>query len=243
MEKTSGLFYEILAKWYDEIFPLSEELKGFVTHWLRDNTTVLDIGSATGELASFLGSKEEVSRVVALDLDPAMVLQAREKTRNNPKIEVKQMDMMAIGDLGEAFHLITCLGNTLVHLDSYESIQKFCRLCYGALKPQGRLIIQILHYDTLVHRKVESLPLIESEHCIFERFYAYHGKRVEFRGCLLDKSLQKSYESRLWLYPLEKDELLFCFDGLDVRIDLYGDFSFTPLFADSPLLVAVVERV
>ncbi len=134
------------------------------------------------------------------------------------------------------------MGNTLVHLDSYERIKEFCQLSYRALKPQGRLIVQILNYDALLHKKVESLPPIDRENCVFERFYAYQGEKVEFRGRLLVKSTQKSYESRVWLYPLVKEELLSCFEGLDVRIRIYGDFAFAPFCGDSPLLVAVVEK-
>lgn len=49
--------YENIAEFYDEIFPLKQTRLDFIASFLENNSEVLDIGCATGELALALSKR------------------------------------------------------------------------------------------------------------------------------------------------------------------------------------------
>lgn len=142
--------YDPLARYYEEIFPVSENQIQFVLSTMYHRNSghrqggeifqpqpplrLLDVGCAVGDLAagvaeSGTGHKIEVD---AIDLNSAMIQQA--EARHSRALQAgglrfHQMDMLKIGQEFEAeyFDAIACLGNTLVHLPGPDEIERFLR--------------------------------------------------------------------------------------------------------------------
>jgi len=251
--------YDPLAKYYEEIFPVSRAQVEFIASSVVPAVSgtpmrLLDVGCAVGDLASALNEKG--LEVDGIDLNPMMIRRARER---HVKRTVKgglrffEMDMLEIDRVFEAhcFDVLVCLGNTLVHLPGRREIEGFLSsastLLRGGQTPGkgGTLVLQILNYDFLLTRRPESLPGIETENVLFERRYLYPNApdgSITFMTRLTIKESEEVFEDSLDLYPLgrgELEELLSTGGYKDVKF--YGEFDGSPLMQDSLPLIVVAS--
>ena len=115
-------FYQSIAKYYRDIFPLQPVQAHFVRESYADpaKNALLDVGCGTGDLSRELA--DSFSKVTGIDLDTAMLDFARESAPAN--LEFFILDMLSIQKrFGEGtFDGVLCFGNTLVHLNAPESI-------------------------------------------------------------------------------------------------------------------------
>ncbi len=75
-------FYQSIADQYEDIFPLNNMQIEFVKNSFKNekDLSLLDIGCGTGGLSIELG--KIFSKVVAIDLNEAMIKKALDKTRS-----------------------------------------------------------------------------------------------------------------------------------------------------------------
>ena len=144
-------FYQSIAKYYDYIFPLKTAQVDFTLKAAKeiDAVSILDIGCATGAFARKMG--EHIGEVYAFDLDSDMVDIAKSKNQGS-NVHFTDGNMLDIDELysGKMFDMVTCFGNTLVHL-SVEELEKV----FAAIKAHlnGVFLIQILNYDYILREK------------------------------------------------------------------------------------------
>ena len=248
--------YSAMAPWYDQLFPLSSQQLHFVSETVdpKAGPAILDIGCGTGVLAEALAQKG--ARVTGIDLDEGMIKEAK-RSRNGPKFQV--LDMMQIAETfaHREFDAILCMGNTLVHLPGIEEMELFIRAAASLLKTEGVLILQLLNYDHILHRRPEELPPLDGGPVSLHRSYQYLEDGVIFTTRLerKDHGTAKSSlddpsngaassgsllaEASVRLYPLLRGKLLGLLKAAGFRENrLYGSFSGDPLVEDSfPLIV------
>lgn len=170
----SNRFYKIFADYYDDIFPLGPAMVEGILRMCQPLSpkTHLDLGCGTGSLA--LALKKHGLQSTGIDLSPELLKKARVKKGKARRPTFIEADMTklpkAIKD--QTFDLITCLGNTLVHLKKSQ-VEGFLQDIYGLLTANGRLILQIINYDLVLDEPRRSLPVIESDHFIFKRSYLH----------------------------------------------------------------------
>ena len=71
-------FYESIAEYYDDIFPLVEEKVVFVESLSdMERLNILDVGCSTGSLAISLAGGNH--RITGIDLDKKMITMARQR--------------------------------------------------------------------------------------------------------------------------------------------------------------------
>lgn len=228
-------FYEIFVDYYDEIFPLSEELKNFVSSYIESNNTYLDIGCGTGELVTYLERKNILKKIAATDIDEKMLEKARIKSKN---VDFIKVDMRKI-NYQEEFDIISCFGNTIVHLTSLKDIENFFKNVFKALKKGGKFLFQILNYK-IIH----NLPVIQNEDFIFERYYKYGKELIEFSVKFSLKKSRETFKSSIFLYPLTFDKITEILTSLKIKnISFFSDFQKSPFDPEgSSLLVGVIEK-
>ncbi|MEE8137915.1 MAG: class I SAM-dependent methyltransferase [Thermoanaerobaculia bacterium] len=118
---------------------------------------VLDLGCGTGQHARFLA--DQGYEVVAIDASEA----ALERAQNEPVpagVQFLLGDMGAVersvrGHLGAAL----CLGNTLPHLLSPESLSRMLVGLKRRLLPGAPFLFQVLNYDRIFAGAERALPL------------------------------------------------------------------------------------
>jgi glycine/sarcosine N-methyltransferase len=232
-----------IAPYYDRIFPYKSGKGDFVESLLPDKPSyILDIGCATGALAKDLSRRGHF--VTGIDLDKEMISLARQGS-SGPDFDV--MDMLQVDEeFGKSqFHLVSCLGNTLVQLSSLEKISSLLGKVRIILKPGGVFVMQNVNYDRIITRNISTLPVIEDKTLIFYRNYYYHLDTglIEFNTRVIDKIELKESASTSYLYPLRSDEFsqLLTQNGF-TRFDFYGDFDKNAFCEESPALVGVIRR-
>lgn len=233
-------FYSMLSIHYDDLFPPGAKQQAFLSRYLPRSGRVLDIGAGTGGYAAHMAASG--APVEALEIGSMYPLLAkRALERGFAALEMGMEDIAALEP--EAYGLITCIGNTLVHLAGQAETAVFLKACRRLLQPEGVLILQIVNYDRVRLRGVTELPLITvpEKGLRLRRHYQLEEDAVRFRTQLESGEQCWCSETRLMaLTRLQLCQLLeeAGFESYQVN----GDFSEAPWTPDSPALVVTAVR-
>jgi glycine/sarcosine N-methyltransferase len=238
-------FYSSIALYYDDIFPYNPVQKDFITSSIKPpcrGKTLLDIGCGTGNLS--LELSKDFKSVMGIDLDRSMIGMAKSKLKGHGNnIEFMNLNMLTIGKYfpTSAFYVIICFGNTLVHLASKKEIEFFLGQARSLLKPGGKLMLQIVHYDRILKQHIRTLPLIENGRVRFERYYRHDSQsgKIIFNTILTVKKNMRLIKNSTELYPIVKNEVRIILQNAGFReILFYGGFNREVLTEDSiPLVI------
>lgn len=199
-------FYEKLSQYYDIIFPLNQKSVDFINERVNRGS-ILDLGAGTGNHALALAKLGH--KVTATDLDKYMIDKVIEKAvTNNIAIEAIQLPMEQLDLLnGRSFSTIICVGNSLVHLKDLDEVMQVINNTYLLLPKNGKLFIQIVNYDRVLHDGVTELPIIkrEEEEITFKRTYKHKDDKIIFHGLLTVGN--QTFKNEVSLLPITSDQL------------------------------------
>ncbi|WP_346916504.1 methyltransferase domain-containing protein [Clostridium sp.] len=237
-------FYNVLAKYYDDIFPAPEWKKKFALKNIDKGGFVLDIGCSTGETTEYISSQGY--RALGIDLDQEMIKIAKNRYNESDTLRFKVMDMKAIAQsFGEEFNGIVCIGNVLPHLGGKNQIKEFLKGCYEVLKKDSPLCIQTINFDKVKREHIKELPLIDGPKVKFERFYSIKPDSdiVKFTGRITDKKSNEILENTVDLFMLENEELFEMLRELGFeKIQSYDDFKRSNYTGNAlPLIVEAIK--
>jgi len=226
-------FYEELSRYYDIIFPLTEDKLNFLVKDTDLNSRILDVACGTGILSIALAERGYM--IDGIDLDSNMIEIAEKKARDREiQMEFKTGNML---DINEIFHdrmfgLIFCIGNSLVHLDNEKEVESFLHKSYDMLKVGGRVIIQIVNYDRILKYGIGYLPTISKANAGVEFIRKYvHIKgenKIYFNTELIvEKQGEKNiYTNSVPLIPMESNQIVDLFNKAGfIDIKVYGGFN------------------
>lgn len=236
-------FYEELMQYYEDVFPLTP-LK---IHWMktliagRSTETLLDVGCATGAFCHALASA--MKSVDGFDLDPSMIEKAQEQY-SAANVRFRQGDMLETCKVfdGAAYDVITCFGNTFVHVEQSRLKEVFDSI-RSCLKEDGLFVGQILNYDTVLDKPVKVLPLIDNERITFERYYDWKNEHaIEFTTVLTEKRTSKVFRNVIDLYPIRKGSLEYLLKQAGfTAIRFYKNYKGEPAVGEHLPLIFVAE--
>lgn len=240
--------YQSIAKHYDDIFPLSDDLRKFLFSFgIMKDDHILDIGCATGEVALYLA--RYAGTVTGIDLDEGLIEIAHSKKeihgRENARFLVGDMNALDSMFGPSQFRMIVCLGNTLVHLLSTEVINDFLKKVARLLDDGGLFIFQVLNYTKILTRKTIELPRIDNDKITFERRYDHdtHKPLLAFQTCLTVKSTTETISNSINLYPLQQSELAkMPSRHLFQSIRFLGGFDGRIFSEEDDLLIGVLQK-
>lgn len=207
------MLYEDIKDNYDFIFPLSKDMVEYFFKIINDKKIngkvgVLDIGCATGSLAIELSKIAD--SVVGIDLDAGMINIAKSRLQaSNSNVIFKNINALDVDNVfsKDQFDLVSCLGNTLVHLDGISEIDRLFSGVRKILKKDGLFIIQIINYDHILKKHIDRLSDIIHKDIKFERYYKYNKEknRITFETKIINSN--ETVENKVELYPLLIREL------------------------------------
>lgn len=213
-------FYNQMAQFYDDIFPTKQNQIDFVLHHATKNKHMLDLGCANGGLLAALQYNGYSG--VGIDLNNVMIEIAKNKQIKNTKFLV--MDMIDILKLRQSFALITCFGNTLVHIDDKVKIAKLLRNIYQTLNQDGYFLVQIINYDRIIRQNITKLPTINTPKVSMSRDYQLYSDHIIFQTTITTKD--HSTTNTVPLYPIFKDDLIALIKDAGFKnIACYGDYN------------------
>lgn len=240
-------FYQSISEYYDRIFPLNRIQLDFIktATGTTDDLSVLDIGCGSGSLCIELAGI--FSKVTGIDPDISMLNIAKDKAGDiHRNLQFYPYGMLELQQKFSAasFDSLICFGNTLVHLDSDDNILNFLQQAKHVLRPGGKLLIQIIHYDRIIDQNIKGLPAIENEFVKFSRKYAYHPEEnlLDFETLLFIKADKREIRNMIHLYPIRQAKLIQLIRQSGFSdIKVWGNFKREPLVSDSiPLVVEAV---
>jgi len=230
--------YSTWARAYKDLFPLKEETLEFLREHLNHGV-IADIGCANGSYAKALAI--EGNRVEGYDITTSLIELARKNAADVENLSFDVLDMRKF-KADEKYDGIYTIGNSLVHLLDVNEIEETIRNFHKALKKNGRLIVQIINYDRILTKKIDTLPTIEGEVYSMKRKYSFNGALINFRTIL--KKNSQHFTNEVFLYPLKSDKLesLATHAGFK-KVDFHDGFTDKPFDKDESFaLVAVFEK-
>ncbi len=193
----SNKFYNVFAKYYHKIFPVTSEVVNSFAKYLKRGT-MLDVGTGTGEYAAYF--TEHGFEVTGIDLSHDMIETAKLRHKN---IVFKTANMLEYIQPGVFLNII-CLGSTIAHLASKAEISAFIKLSLNNLQPSGVLVIKTLDYSFVLDEKIMAMPtLIASDKTVtLERNYEILNNELYF--CTTLKTRNNLYKTKTKLFPVTK---------------------------------------
>jgi len=140
--------YNVIAEEYDVRFSaetpsdkrFNEMEMNFILGKLKPEDEVLDLGCGTGRFT--VPMAERANRVTGLDLCPAMIEKAREKTlQRGLRVEFREGDMTSLQFADKSFDVVTSMV-ALMHIPLDQRQAVFSEAA-RVLKPGGRMIINV----------------------------------------------------------------------------------------------------
>ena len=243
-----------VRNYYHRILPFYEaELRGRGDErfWVEmagepADCRVLELGAGTGRATELLARK--AGRVVASELVPEMIAEARRKVGGLPHVQLLAADMRELR-LQQEFDLVVAVDDPFVHLTEDEDRDRAFRAAAGHLAPGGRFVLDAAWFppedredaaDGLVKEHAADggrLCVREVWHCDPETRLC--TTRFEYRqaGELVEEA---SFPGRLW----SVDELEDRARSAGLRVSrLWGDYDLRPWDrGSSQRLIAEMRR-
>ncbi len=218
--------YQKIADNYDFIFPYKPAQKAFVLDVESEKGKLLDIGCSTGALAMHLA--DHFDSIIAIDLSSEMIEKATERKCDNVRFLTESMLNISTFSRKNEFDLVTCFGNTIVHLATEDEILDLFKQIRKVLRAEGTFLGQIINYDLILDENRDSLPTIENEKIRFVRDYhiAEDQSNLIFETELTIKESSEKIVSSENLIALRKETLekLLLLAGFETVL-FYSDFS------------------
>lgn len=233
--------YKNLADYYEFIFPSKKKIE-FLNDEFQNESYLLDIGCSDGRVAKGLG--EIGFKIEAIDLDEDMIRVAKEVNKDIKDVNVKLLDMSQVDKHFQpnSFDGIYCIGNTLVHLPDYKTIEDTLKKFKNLLKKDKKLIIQILNYDYIYKNNIRELPLIQNEKIKFERYYTLKEEKTIFKTKLRINKTGQELDGQVELFPIRKEELEKALKEAGFNdFTYYGGFGKKDFSIDAMPLIVVAK--
>ncbi len=240
-------FYEILSERYDDLFPLEPEILAFLRESFRGARSVLDAACGTGTYAEALA--EGGRRVVGIDLDGRMIAKAKAKSagmKDGRFPEYRVGDMLKLKDgFGPEFEGLACIGNSVVHLGSRDSVRAAFEGFHAVLARKGRLVVQIVNFDRVAARGIRELPTLRGGGAELVRRYLPSGEegRLVFETELVvSRPGGEEFRSTqsIPLLALSSGELVGYAESAGFRgIELFGSYGRAQYVADESFLTVL----
>lgn len=197
---------------------------------------ILDIACGTGQHAIMFSSWGLL--VSASDASDEMVALARENS-----VKAKAEVEFAVAGLSEVdkffspgFDLITCIGNSLPHVRSYEELTKVADAVSNLLRDEGTFTLQIRNYKRVYEKNEKFMPVnsyVDGEkEYIYLRITELEEEWITFYIIVLEKNHLGEGSYRLFsekLKPWMFDDIAGALTkaGLNIK-GVYGNMKFDP---------------
>ncbi len=188
-----------ITAFYDDLAASYDAMTGFSGRFDKERSafqqfvdsyrigTAIDAGAGTGFHAILLAQLGV--KVTAIDVSDAMLVRAQQ---NAADFGVELRTLRApFSDIprfsAEPVDAVFCLGNSLAHLLSDESLADALRSFHAVLKPGGLLVLQTVNFRRILtaRRRVQSVREVAGRTYI--RFYDFLPETIEFNILAIER--------------------------------------------------------
>ena len=176
-------FYSEILEYYDELFPLKDEVVQFFVKLQQEQQEdsrpgpaplcrLLDIGCATGSLENRLSGY--VMDITGIDKNPDMIETATRRMKRVTStlrfFEMSALEMRRFLKQG-SFHIISCIENTLPYISDETLLRKFFHDACELLATGGKFVVQTLNFDSILKNTKLQLPDLRSVRVTLQRSF------------------------------------------------------------------------
>jgi SAM-dependent methyltransferase len=148
--------------------------------------SAVDLGAGSGFQSVPLA--ELGFSVVALDFNPQLLAELRQRVRGLPIRTVHDDLLNFEKHIDEPAQLVVCMGDTLTHLESFDAVQSLLSCVGRALAEGGMLVLTFRDYVSVEpHGSGRFIPVRSDESKILTCFLEYHEEVVEVYDLLYRK--------------------------------------------------------
>ncbi len=241
-EQNAEDFYDAIAEDYDGMFAFESRLgraQRFLDELLArlDAATAMDVGCGTGAYA--LAGARAGLKTTGTDISGAMLTQARDNAaRLGVNVNWQQADMLELLRIFPAatpastnFDLILCMGNTLPHLLSLDSLAQTLAGFSQLLNSPGHLVLHLLNYEKILAGQERIVGISQAGQREYIRFYDFIDPLVRFN--LLEIDHRQNPPTHLLhettLRPHTAEQLREILTSLDFKkIETFDGLNFSP---------------
>lgn len=225
--------YEPFAPLYDRLAAHMTEDVAFYVELAREaDGPIVELAVGNGRVA--VPVAREIGRaVVGIDLEPAMLAQARERAEAaGVELDLRAGDMRELA-LDEPAALVYCPFRSLGHLPTWADRRRVFERVHESLRPGGRFAWNFFVFDPRI--AAESDGRWEDRGGVRQRVdHARHDNRV-------DLTLESGDAISLWWLTRSEWHGLIDVAGFELEHE-YGGFDRRPLDGDAHEFVYVVRR-
>jgi SAM-dependent methyltransferase len=224
--------YEPFAAVYDQWYPTTEDVPFYVELARETDGPVVELAVGTGRVAVPV-ARETGRKVLGIDLEPAMLAQARERAEAaGVDVELRLGDMREL-ELEEPAGLVYCPARSLLHLPRWADRRRVFERVRDALQPGGRFAWNAFVFDPRIAVRVDGEW--QEQNGIRHRVDQFkHDNR-------LDITLESGARIPLWWLNRSEWEGLIEVAGFEVEA-LYGGFDRRPFDETATEFVWVVRK-
>lgn len=151
----------------------------------QTNQTALDLGCGNGIQSVALAKLGY--KVKAVDFNEQL-LNELSGHKSHFDIEVINNEFINyLNSINKKFSLITCMGDTILHLESREWVKEFIKLCHENLEPGGKLILFFRDYTNELKGDARFIPVKSDESRVMTCFLEYSDEYVNVTDLLYEK--------------------------------------------------------
>jgi SAM-dependent methyltransferase len=241
-------FYTAILEYYDELFPLDENLIPFIQKIAQDQKIAqgldaaalprfLGIGCATGNLENKL--LKYGMDITGIDQNKEMVETAKRRMKRGFStirfFEMSAIDMNRFLKKG-SFTIVACIENVIPYISDETLMRKFFHDARTLLAPGGKFIIQTMNYDGLRTEKPVRLPDRSSVRVTLSRGYIPAEDGLVFLDAMLElgngRKIMLQRTTKLLPTPVARLKFLAEEAGFTTA-ETFGDFTGSPWSEDS----------
>lgn len=233
-------FYTAILEYYDELFPLDENLAPFIQDIAREQKNAsgkdagalprfLGIGCATGTLENKL--LKCGMDITGIDQNRDMVETAKRRMKRGFST-IRFFEMPAI-DINRflkkgSFNIIACVDDVIPFVSDETLLRKLFHDVKSLLAPGGTFIVQTMNYDGLMTEKPVRLPDRSSVRVTLSRGYIPSDDGLVFLDATLElgngKKLTLQRTTKILPTTVARVKHLAEEAGF-TKVETYGDFA------------------
>jgi SAM-dependent methyltransferase len=147
----------------------------------------LDLGCGSGIQTMALARLNY--EVVAVDFSPMLLRELADRAGGLPirTVEADLTQLRAAVDLGEGFDVIVCMGDTLTHLPTFQSVEHMLNESAAALRPGGAIVLEFRDLSAELTGADRWIPVRLEADRLMITFLEYLETRVMVHDAVLER--------------------------------------------------------
>ncbi|MBK8549733.1 MAG: class I SAM-dependent methyltransferase [Ignavibacteria bacterium] len=182
-------FYEWMSGDFDTQQAVQQEFFELHSIFPHENKTAIDLGAGHG-LQSISLAKLGFD-VIAFDFSKKLISDLNDRSKGY-SIRAIESDIADFYKYAERAGLIICMGDTISHLDTFESLCKLIEACYEKLEEKGRLVLSFRDYGIELTDTQRFIPVKSDDRRILTCFLEYFERQVRVTDLLYEKDLSSN---------------------------------------------------